>query len=49
MGSGNIEKSWDFDKWEAAAFLIEFFEVLMMLHMIYHLPIIGMVINCLRI
>ena len=26
MGSGKIEKSWDFDKWRAAAFLIEYFE-----------------------
>ena len=26
MASGKIEKSWNFDKWEAAAFLIEFFE-----------------------
>lgn len=26
MGSGKIEKSWNFDKWKAAAFLIEFFE-----------------------
>jgi hypothetical protein len=26
MGSGEIEKSWDFDRWKAAAFLIEFFE-----------------------
>ena len=26
MGSGKIEKSWNFDKWVAAAFLIEFFE-----------------------
>ena len=26
MASGNIEKSWDFNKWDAAAFLIEFFE-----------------------
>jgi len=26
MGSGKIEKSWNFDKWAAAAFLIEFFE-----------------------
>ena len=25
-GSGKIERSWDFNKWEAAAFLIEFFE-----------------------
>ena len=27
MGSGKLEKSWDFDKWAAAAYLIEFFEV----------------------
>lgn len=27
MGSGKIEKSWNFDKWSAAAFLIEFFEI----------------------
>ena len=27
MGSGKLEKSWDFDKWSAAAYLIEFFEV----------------------
>ena len=27
MGSGKIEKSWDFNKWDAAAYLIEFFEV----------------------
>jgi hypothetical protein len=27
MGSGKLEKSWDFDKWKAAAYLIEFFEV----------------------
>ena len=27
MGSGKLEKSWDFDKWGAAAYLIEFFEV----------------------
>ncbi len=27
MGSGKMEKSWDFDKWKAAAYLIEFFEV----------------------
>ena len=26
MGSGKIEKSWNFDKWGAAAFLIEYFE-----------------------
>ena len=26
-GSGKLEKSWDFDKWKAAAFLIEDFEV----------------------
>ena len=26
MGSGKIEKSWKFDKWKAAAYLIEFFE-----------------------
>ena len=27
MGSGKIEKSWNFDKWSAAAFLIEEFEI----------------------
>ena len=27
MGSGKIEKSWNFDKWGAAAFLIEEFEI----------------------
>lgn len=26
-GSGKLEKSWDFDKWKAAAFLIEDFEI----------------------
>ena len=26
MGSGKIEKSWNFDKWKAAAYLIEYFE-----------------------
>jgi hypothetical protein len=26
MGSGKIEKSWNFDKWKAAAYLIEHFE-----------------------